>query len=247
MDLDDEKSLALEQRKILLFNCSEIVDFSSGDTILPTRITCYCRHHNEKVGFCIIFVMKDCSGQVIARGVSPAIMITDDHKSSKTKQANGVVGRRRSRVENERRGSHSKLADRTAERTGDRSIDRPNTTPISISTLSSNGSAQSATNIFAQARCFGLGTSGKQKRQAIKQEPQIGRIVQGNDEGGQEIVEEDGQIGLKVENERQTQQIQTLGGYSTSPSTPLSPISPSSPRPASAPYHIPAKYDRNGE
>ena len=51
MDLDDEKTMQLEQRKILLFNCSEIVDFSSGDTILPTRITCYCRHHNEKVGF----------------------------------------------------------------------------------------------------------------------------------------------------------------------------------------------------
>ncbi|ORX92689.1 hypothetical protein K493DRAFT_408729, partial [Basidiobolus meristosporus CBS 931.73] len=85
MDLDDEKSLQLEQRKILLFNCNELVDFSSGDTILPTRITCYCRHHNEKVGFCICFVMKDYTGQVIATGMSPPIMITDDHKSSKFK------------------------------------------------------------------------------------------------------------------------------------------------------------------
>lgn len=49
--MDDEKSLALEEQKVLLFNCSEVVDFSSGDTILPTRITCYCRHHNEKIGF----------------------------------------------------------------------------------------------------------------------------------------------------------------------------------------------------
>ncbi|ORX91568.1 hypothetical protein K493DRAFT_49928 [Basidiobolus meristosporus CBS 931.73] len=85
MDLDDEKSLQLEQRKILLFNCNELVDFSSGDTILPTRITCYCRHHNEKVGFCICFVMKDYNNQVIATGMSPPIMITDDHKSSKFK------------------------------------------------------------------------------------------------------------------------------------------------------------------
>jgi len=50
MDLD-EKTMKSEQNKILLFNCSEIVDFNSGDIILPTRITCYCRHHNEKIGF----------------------------------------------------------------------------------------------------------------------------------------------------------------------------------------------------
>jgi hypothetical protein len=49
--LEDDTSLALEEQKILLFNCSEMVDFSSGDTILPTRITCYCRHHNERLGF----------------------------------------------------------------------------------------------------------------------------------------------------------------------------------------------------
>lgn len=48
---EDEKSLALEEQKVLLFNCSEVVDFTSGDTILPTRITCYCRHHNERLGF----------------------------------------------------------------------------------------------------------------------------------------------------------------------------------------------------
>ncbi|RHZ47528.1 hypothetical protein Glove_578g31 [Diversispora epigaea] len=100
MELDDEKTMQLEQRKILLFNCSEIVDFSSGDTILPTRITCYCRHHNEKVGFCIYFVMKDYTNAVIATGMSPPIMITDDHKSSKTKVG---VGRKRARSEYDRR------------------------------------------------------------------------------------------------------------------------------------------------
>ncbi|KAK9767332.1 SPT3 Dosage dependent suppressor of Ty-induced promoter mutations-like protein [Basidiobolus ranarum] len=94
LNLDDEQSLQLEQRKILLFNCNELVDFSSGDTILPARITCYCRHHNEKVGFCIYFTMKDYLGQVIATGMSPPIMITDDHKSNKGKTANRKQGRK---------------------------------------------------------------------------------------------------------------------------------------------------------
>ncbi|ORZ18665.1 hypothetical protein BCR42DRAFT_372204 [Absidia repens] len=92
--LEDEQSLALEEQKILLFNCSEIVDFSSGDTILPTRITCYCRHHNERLGFCIYFEMQDHTGKPVATGMSPPIMITDDHKSSKIK-----AGRKRPRTD----------------------------------------------------------------------------------------------------------------------------------------------------
>ncbi|KAI8137611.1 hypothetical protein BJV82DRAFT_634540 [Fennellomyces sp. T-0311] len=93
---DDEKSLAVEQQKVLLFNCSEVVDFSSGDTILPTRITCYCRHHNERLGFCIYFEMQDHTGKTVASGMSPPIMITDDHKSNKVK-----AGRKRPRLESE--------------------------------------------------------------------------------------------------------------------------------------------------
>ncbi|KAI9282172.1 hypothetical protein BY458DRAFT_167556 [Sporodiniella umbellata] len=73
------------EQKVLLFNCSEVVDFSSGDAILPTRITCYCRHHNERLGFCIYFEMSDHQGQKVASGMSPPIMITDDHKSNKAK------------------------------------------------------------------------------------------------------------------------------------------------------------------
>lgn len=87
--MEDEKSLALEEQKVLLFNCSEVVDFSSGDTILPTRITCYCRHHNERLGFCIYFEMHDYQGKQVATGMSPPIMITDDHKSNKVKSTNG--------------------------------------------------------------------------------------------------------------------------------------------------------------
>lgn len=48
---EDQTTVAANEEEILLFNCPEIVDFSAGDTILPTRITCYCRHHNEKIGF----------------------------------------------------------------------------------------------------------------------------------------------------------------------------------------------------
>ncbi|OAD70632.1 hypothetical protein PHYBLDRAFT_79537 [Phycomyces blakesleeanus NRRL 1555(-)] len=91
---EDEESLALEEEKVLLFNCPDMVDFSSGDTILPTRITCYCRHHNERLGFCIYFEMHDHTGKQVATGVSPAIMITDDHKSNKSR-----VGQKRQRAD----------------------------------------------------------------------------------------------------------------------------------------------------
>lgn len=78
--------MALEQRKILLFNCTEIAEFTSGELTLPTRITCYCRHHGEKQGFCIQFVLRDYANNVVAVGISPPIMITDDHKASKVKK-----------------------------------------------------------------------------------------------------------------------------------------------------------------
>ncbi|KAI9267238.1 hypothetical protein EDC94DRAFT_21810 [Helicostylum pulchrum] len=82
---ENHQLLAHDEERILLFNCSELVDFSAGDTILPTRITCYCRHHNERLGFCIYFEMIDHTGKKVAEGVSPPIMITDDHKSNKIK------------------------------------------------------------------------------------------------------------------------------------------------------------------
>ncbi|KAI8878016.1 hypothetical protein K501DRAFT_36932 [Backusella circina FSU 941] len=93
---DEQQSLLADEERILLFNCSEIVDFSAGDTILPTRITCYCRHHSEKVGFCIYFEMVDYTGKKVAEGISPPIMITDDHKSNKVKS-----GTKRRRTDSE--------------------------------------------------------------------------------------------------------------------------------------------------
>ncbi|KAJ3094354.1 SPT3 Dosage dependent suppressor of Ty-induced promoter mutations-like protein [Phlyctochytrium planicorne] len=82
---NEDDLMEQERKKILLFNCSSLVDFSSGDTILPSRITCYCRHHSEKLGFCIYFIARDHNGNVISTGISPPILITDDHKSSKVK------------------------------------------------------------------------------------------------------------------------------------------------------------------
>ncbi|KAI0369669.1 hypothetical protein BV20DRAFT_967652 [Pilatotrama ljubarskyi] len=67
---------------ILQFNCPEVLDFSSGSVVLPLRITCYCRHHREKVGFNLHFTMLDHTGRVVGTGTTKPIMITDDHKST---------------------------------------------------------------------------------------------------------------------------------------------------------------------
>ncbi|KAJ1734030.1 SPT3 Dosage dependent suppressor of Ty-induced promoter mutations-like protein [Coemansia biformis] len=86
MDADwDESRMALERKRVVIFNCSDLLDFSKGEVVLPTRITCYCRHHMEKVGFCLYLSLRDSSGNVIASHVSSPIMITDDHKSTKFK------------------------------------------------------------------------------------------------------------------------------------------------------------------
>ena len=45
------------------------------------RIACYCRHQNEKLGFQVIFTIKDCRDKVIAQALTNPIMITDDHKT----------------------------------------------------------------------------------------------------------------------------------------------------------------------
>ncbi|KAI5123685.1 hypothetical protein M0805_001713 [Coniferiporia weirii] len=71
-----------DSSKIIQFNCPDTLDFSGGSVVLPLRITCYCRHHREKVGFNVHFTVKDVSGRVIGKGMSPPIMITDDHKST---------------------------------------------------------------------------------------------------------------------------------------------------------------------
>jgi hypothetical protein len=47
----------------------------------PMRIACYCRHQNEKLGFQVIFTIKDYQDRVIAQEMTSSIMITDDHKT----------------------------------------------------------------------------------------------------------------------------------------------------------------------
>ncbi|KAG1471308.1 hypothetical protein G6F56_002199 [Rhizopus delemar] len=82
---EGEQNAEKEKNRILLFNCNSLLNFSSSEITLPTRITCYCRHHNEKVGFRICFVMKNDKEKTVATGISPPIMITDDHKNPKNK------------------------------------------------------------------------------------------------------------------------------------------------------------------
>ena len=47
----DAESEADQRKRVVIFNCPEFVEFSAGEVVMPTRITCYCRHHKERVGF----------------------------------------------------------------------------------------------------------------------------------------------------------------------------------------------------
>ncbi|KAI7902522.1 uncharacterized protein BX663DRAFT_543496 [Cokeromyces recurvatus] len=80
-----DEAFERERQRILLFNCDPLLNFSTDSITLPTRITCYCRHHNERIGFRIRFALRSNKGIVVATGESPPIMITDDHKSSKSR------------------------------------------------------------------------------------------------------------------------------------------------------------------
>jgi len=81
-DAEEPSSEKLDPSLSLLqFNCPEELDFSTGSVVLPMRITCYCRHHREKVGFNAHFKMVDHKGRIVGSGSTPPIMITDDHKS----------------------------------------------------------------------------------------------------------------------------------------------------------------------
>ncbi|KAE8214221.1 hypothetical protein CF327_g2346 [Tilletia walkeri] len=84
-----QQMLKDDRKRVVVFNCGDYVDFHEGETILPTRITCYCRHHRAKIGFCIIFTMRDWQGRLLATGSTPPIMITDDHKTQGSSKTNG--------------------------------------------------------------------------------------------------------------------------------------------------------------
>ncbi|KAF9932587.1 SPT3 Dosage dependent suppressor of Ty-induced promoter mutations-like protein [Mortierella alpina] len=74
---------AWERSRIMVFSSTEYVDISAGECMLPTRITCYCRHHNEKVGFRIQFTARDSTGAIVASVLTNPVMMMDDHKSGK--------------------------------------------------------------------------------------------------------------------------------------------------------------------
>lgn len=71
-----------EEKKIILFNYPEIFRFKDNYINIPTRITCYCRHHKENIGFRILINIKDNKEQLIASTLSKPFMITDDHKTT---------------------------------------------------------------------------------------------------------------------------------------------------------------------
>jgi uncharacterized protein len=76
----------VDRERILSFYCPLLMDFSEGEVNVPFRITCYCRHHEEREGFQIEFTLKHiASGRLIVRGRTPSIMIVDDHKTSQRK------------------------------------------------------------------------------------------------------------------------------------------------------------------
>ncbi|BGP18195.1 hypothetical protein JCM10213_009039 [Rhodosporidiobolus nylandii] len=82
---EEERDEEVEKRKVVVFNAPEFVEFATGEVVLPTRITCYCRHHKEKKGFRVTYALHDHLGNLVARGETPPIMITDDHKTAASK------------------------------------------------------------------------------------------------------------------------------------------------------------------
>lgn len=97
---EDELFQKDEEKRVIVFNTNEIKEWTEppknasvgyGDmppappgsmqVELPMRIACYCRHQNEKLGFQVIFTVKDYQNNVVAQAITNSIMITDDHKT----------------------------------------------------------------------------------------------------------------------------------------------------------------------
>ncbi|KAI9792962.1 MAG: hypothetical protein M1816_001284 [Peltula sp. TS41687] len=99
---EEEDWLLDEHMRIIVFNTREIQEWGeprsdpdpvtpktgpepelpagTKQVMLPVRIACYCRHHHEKIGFRVIFTLKDHQGRLVTQALSDSIMITDDHK-----------------------------------------------------------------------------------------------------------------------------------------------------------------------
>ncbi|MCJ1247797.1 hypothetical protein MMC30_005012 [Trapelia coarctata] len=94
-----------EAKRIIVFNTTEVKEWTapsdpndsdSGEIPIqgaivppdnamqvdvPMRIACYCRHQHEKMGFQVIFTIKDYEDKVVAQAITHPIVITDDHKT----------------------------------------------------------------------------------------------------------------------------------------------------------------------
>ena len=94
---EEEQFQKDEEKRIVVFNTNELKEWvepsrdaptgsaspppGAVQVELPMRIACYCRHQNEKLGFQVIFTIKDYRDKVIAQAMTNSIMITDDHKT----------------------------------------------------------------------------------------------------------------------------------------------------------------------
>ena len=55
-----------ERNRTLQFYSDELLDFSSGESIICARITCYCRHHKESEGFYLrFFLIDEWTGEIV--------------------------------------------------------------------------------------------------------------------------------------------------------------------------------------
>lgn len=76
-----ERETEQDRERILIFaSQSDRLQLMKGDVMVPIRLTCYCRHHEEKVGFRVRMELLDRNHQIMGVADSPPILITDDHK-----------------------------------------------------------------------------------------------------------------------------------------------------------------------
>ena len=70
-------------RSIILFCCDSEVPIVKNEFTIPLRLTCYCSHFDERIGFRILFTFTDkASGEVVGSALSEPICIKDEHKNN---------------------------------------------------------------------------------------------------------------------------------------------------------------------
>ena len=71
-------------RSAVVFNTRQLFAMDGRSFKLITRILCYCRHHNSPSGFRLLFVVTDSKGNVLAKTLTAAILITDKKQLAST-------------------------------------------------------------------------------------------------------------------------------------------------------------------